>query len=94
MIALEPSVEELERMLAAVGQRIISHLATLAEQPASDLQTLAPEAVAEPPQWGRPLEETLDTLFRRVIPPGVNSAGPGYLGFVPGVASLVRPLRI
>lgn len=84
MIALEPSVEELERMLAAVGQRIISHLATLAEQPASDLQTLAPEAVADPPQWGRPLEETLDTLFRRVIPPGVNSAGPGYLGFVPG----------
>ena len=84
MIALEPSVEELERMLATVGQRIISHLATLAEQPASDLQTLAPEAVADPPQWGRPLEETLDTLFRRVIPPGVNSAGPGYLGFVPG----------
>ena len=45
MIALEPSVEELERMLAAVGQRIISHLATLAEQEGNALDAELVELV-------------------------------------------------
>ena len=36
------------------------------------------------PETGRPAGELLDLLFEKVIPKGFNTAGPGYLAYIPG----------
>ena len=36
------------------------------------------------PEHGVPLDELLDPLFREWIPRSFNTAGPGYLAFIPG----------
>jgi aromatic-L-amino-acid decarboxylase len=42
-------------------------------------------ALAEPmPEKGEPYERLLDLLFDRAIPRSFNTAGPGYLAYIPG----------
>ena len=36
------------------------------------------------PEIGRPAEELLDLLFQSVVPKSFNTAGPGYLAYIPG----------
>ena len=36
------------------------------------------------PEKGTPVEQLLDLLFDRVIPKSFNTAGPGYLAYIPG----------
>jgi len=36
------------------------------------------------PESGEPAERLLDLLFEKVIPLGFNTAGPGYLAYIPG----------
>jgi aromatic-L-amino-acid decarboxylase len=96
---LELSAEALGRLIDAARDRILAHIASLPQQPAADNQGGAALArsLAEPlPQEGRPYEELLDLLFTRVIPKSFNTAGPGYLAYIPGgglphsaVASLI-----
>jgi aromatic-L-amino-acid decarboxylase len=96
---LELSGEALRGLIAAATERIVAHIETLPEQPAADTEGGAELArsLAEPlPERGRPVEELLDLLFSRVIPKSFNTAGPGYLAYIPGgglphsaVASLI-----
>jgi aromatic-L-amino-acid/L-tryptophan decarboxylase len=84
---LELSGPELARLIDAAKDRILAHIASLPGQPSADVEggiELA-HSLEEPlPTEGRPYEELLDLLFTRVIPKSFNTAGPGYLAYIPG----------
>lgn len=82
---LEPSVPEMRQMLATAGERVIAYLSNLGQEAASGPAGHGPvAAMAMPPAAAQPLDTLLDHLFNDLLPSGVNSAGPGYLGYVPG----------
>ena len=84
---LEPSPEQMRRLVEAAMSRIVPHLASLGEQPAADVDGAADVArslVARMPGTGRPMEELLALLFERAVPKSFNTAGPGYLAYIPG----------
>lgn len=83
--SLEPSTQEMRQMLATAGERVIAYLSNLGQEIASSPTSHVPVApMAMLPAAGQPLDALLDHLFNDVLPPGVNTAGPGYLGYVPG----------
>ncbi|MFW6198315.1 MAG: pyridoxal phosphate-dependent decarboxylase family protein [Acidobacteriota bacterium] len=85
--ALEPDTAEMRSMLDAVGRRLVEHVASLPEQPADGTDgalQAARAATEELPREGRPLDELLDYLFEEAIPRSYNTAGPGYLAYIPG----------
>lgn len=84
---LEPSPEQMRRLVEAAMARIVPHLASIGEQPAADVDGAADVArslVARMPRTGRPVEELLALLFERAVPKSFNTAGPGYLAYIPG----------
>src|SRR5215218_2122998 len=84
---LELSGDEMRRLVEAAMERIAKHVDTLPEQPASSTEgglRLA-RSLAEPlPQDATPFPKLLDLLFDRAVPRSLNTAGPGYLAYVPG----------
>jgi aromatic-L-amino-acid decarboxylase len=84
---LELEGPALARMIDAARDRILAHIASLPRQPSASVEggiELA-HALEEPlPQQGQPYETLLDLLFDRVIPKSFNTAGPGYLAYIPG----------
>ena len=85
--SLELEGEALRSLIDAAADRILAHLGSLARQPATDSEggaALARSLVEPMPEAGRPAEELLDLLFSRVIPKSFNTAGPGYLAYIPG----------
>ncbi|HET9226492.1 MAG TPA: aminotransferase class V-fold PLP-dependent enzyme [Thermoanaerobaculia bacterium] len=84
---LELSGAEMRRLVEAAMERIAEHVDTLPDQPASFTEgglRLA-RSLAEPlPQNGTPFPKLLDLLFDRAVPRSLNTAGPGYLAYVPG----------
>lgn len=85
--SLELSPDALRGLIDAATRRIVAHIASLPDQPSSDTEGGAALArsLAEPlPESGRPAEELLELLFTRVIPKSFNTAGPGYLAYIPG----------
>jgi len=84
---LELSTGEVRRLIEAATARILTYLESLPGQPSADTEggaALARSLREELPETGRPAEELLDLLFRKVIPKGFNTAGPGYLAYIPG----------
>lgn len=84
---LELSSEELRRLIEAATERILAYIESLPRQPSSNAEggaDLARSLRELLPESGRPVEELLDLLFQRVIPKGFNTAGPGYLAYIPG----------
>ncbi len=84
---LEPSAAEMRALVAAAMERIVAHLETLPDQPAADVEGAveAARALASAlPREGRPFEELLELLFERAVPKSFNTAGPGYLAYIPG----------
>jgi len=85
--SLELSGETLRALIEAATERVLRHIESLPRQPAADTEggkALA-RSLSEPlPEVGRPAEELLDLLFDRVIPKSFNTAGPGYLAYIPG----------
>src|SRR5687767_6400534 len=83
---LEPDSEELERWMTACQAFVSEHLARLPEMPSWDTDGAdeAAQAFREPvPEEGRPMEELLSRLDP-AIRKSFNTAGPGYLAFIPG----------
>ena len=84
---LELEGPALARLIDAAKDRILAHIASLPRQPSADVEggiALA-HSLEEPlPQEGQPYEKLLDLLFDRVIPKSFNTAGPGYLAYIPG----------
>lgn len=84
---LEPSGEEMRHMVSLAMRRIVAHLESLPEQPPTNLDgafRLARSLVEPLPEEGVPYSELLAFLFDRAIPKSFNSAGPGYLAYIPG----------
>jgi aromatic-L-amino-acid/L-tryptophan decarboxylase len=85
--SLELSGEALGRLIDAAKERILRHIETLPQQPAADTEgavELARSLIEPLPKQGRPYGELLELLFEKVIPKSFNTAGPGYLAYIPG----------
>ena len=74
-------------MVDLTMDRVVRHIEALPTQPmhgTAGAKKLA-RALREPmPERGVPFERLLRLLFGRVIPASLNSASPGYLGYIPG----------
>ena len=84
---LELSGEQLQQLVDAAMARIIPHIDSLPEQPSADIEgaaELARSLVEPVPQKGAPLDEVLDLVFNKALPKSFNTAGPGYLAYIPG----------
>jgi len=87
---LEPNGAEMRAAIDAVAARIFQHVESLPDQPAwggADTEDVARavRAAREPvPAGGSDLEEVLDYLFSEAVPRSFNTAGPGYLAYIPG----------
>ena len=84
---LEPSAEEMRAMADRTTQRVIDHIASLPSQPATYTEDGAAvaRALAESlPEQGTAFTELLDLLFDQAVPVSYNTAGPGYLAYIPG----------
>ena len=85
--SLELTGEELRAAVDAAMARIVPHIDSLYAQPAAYVSGGAELArsLAEPlPEQGVSLEETLDLIFDRALSKSYNTAGPGYLAYIPG----------
>lgn len=84
---LEMSGAAFKAMVDAAMERLVAHIDSLPLQPAHHLEGAAAlaRALAEPvPEQGVPLDELLRILFDRALPVSFNTAGPGYLAYIPG----------
>lgn len=84
---LELSGEALRRLIDSATGRILEYIESLPRQPSADNEgsaALARSLRESLPESGTPAEELLDLLFQKVIPKGFNTAGPGYLAYIPG----------
>ncbi len=84
---LELTGDELRRLVEAALDRIVAHVDSLPHQPAADVEggaELARSLVEPLPESGEPLERVLDLIFDRAVPKSYNTAGPGYLAYIPG----------
>src|SRR5512139_1994598 len=83
---LEPDRARLEEMTRAVARLVLDHVSSLDTQPAHELAGAAAlrasfrEGV---PEAGRPLDDVLGRL-EGAIAKSYNTAGPGYLAYIPG----------
>ena len=85
-LPLDPAPEELERWLAVASAFVADHVRRLPAMPSYGTEgaPAATEALLGPvPEDGRPLEEAL-ALLKPAIEASFNTAGPGYLAFIPG----------
>jgi aromatic-L-amino-acid/L-tryptophan decarboxylase len=83
---LEPDTERMRALHDAVGGRIADWIAALPHRPADatpDAADLNRLVSAPPPEEGRPLDELLDVVVA-AAEATYESAGPGYLAYVPG----------
>lgn len=84
---LELSGSQFRELAELALDRIVPHIDSLAEQPAWNLDnadSIARSISQELPTTATSVNEILDSLFDDYIPLSLNSAGPGYLGYVPG----------
>ncbi|HVR71996.1 MAG TPA: aminotransferase class I/II-fold pyridoxal phosphate-dependent enzyme [Vicinamibacteria bacterium] len=84
---LEPDAAEMRRLVGAALERIVAHIESLPSQPSADVLGAAELArsLAEPlPETGSALGPLLDLVFDRAVPKSFNTAGPGYLAYIPG----------
>jgi len=84
---LEPSADEMRRLVEATMERVVRHIESLPEQPSFDVD--GGDAVARVLRESMPEEGTdfgaiLNVLFDQAAPKSFNTAGPGYLAYIPG----------
>ncbi|MBE0593858.1 MAG: aminotransferase class I/II-fold pyridoxal phosphate-dependent enzyme [Gemmatimonadales bacterium] len=74
-------------MVDAAMERIVAHVESLPSQPAHHVdgaEELARALREALPERGTALPELLDLVFDRAAPTSFNTAGPGYLAYIPG----------
>ena len=84
---LELSGAEFRRLAGLALDRIVPFVESLPSQPASALEhpiELARELAEPVPEDGTPFDRILALLFDRAVPTSYNTAGPGYLAYIPG----------
>jgi len=84
---LELTGSELRDLMDAILARVVRHVDSLPDQPAhhlDDAEALA-RTLAEPlGDHPTALPAVLDQFFERAVPTSFNTAGPGYLAYIPG----------
>jgi len=86
-IELELSGSEMRALVDQAMERIAQHIDSLPEQPAGYAgggARLARSLVESLPETGTDFDELLRLIFDRATPKSFNTAGPGYLAYVPG----------
>ena len=84
---LEPAGPEMRRLVELAVDRIVAHIESLPSQPSVDVEGAVELArsLSEPlPETPTPYAQLLDLLFERAVPKSFNTAGPGYLAYIPG----------
>src|SRR5512146_282617 len=84
---LEPSREEMQQLAERAVRRVLDHLASLPQQPASDVSdalALSRSLIEGIPWTPGDVEAIFDLLFETAVPKSFNAAGPGYLAYIPG----------
>jgi aromatic-L-amino-acid decarboxylase len=84
---LELAGQDMRRLVDQAMERIVDYIESLPSQPAIDIEGTAGVArsVMEPlPEHGAAFPALLDRLFNDLVPKGYNTAGPGYLAYIPG----------
>ncbi|HUO85393.1 MAG TPA: aminotransferase class I/II-fold pyridoxal phosphate-dependent enzyme [Thermoanaerobaculia bacterium] len=84
---LEPGAGEMRRMVDLAMEQIVAHILSLPNQPAANTEgavELARSLVEPLPERGEGYETLLHRLFDEWIPKSFNTAGPGYLAYIPG----------
>ncbi len=84
---LELDGPELRRLIRLATDRVARFVETLPAQPAADVEggvELARSLAEDLPEGGTSFEALLELLFDRVVPKSFNTAGPGYLAYIPG----------
>ncbi|MDC0666713.1 pyridoxal phosphate-dependent decarboxylase family protein [Nannocystis radixulma] len=84
---LEPDAAAMQALVAAAMARICEHIEALPRMPACDVAggaALARELREQLPERGSTFEHVLEVLFDRAVPCSFNTAGPGYLAYIPG----------
>ncbi len=84
---LEPSGAEMRRLVDATMDRIVAHIESLPQQPSFEIkggEEVARELRESMPETGADLASVLDVIFDRATPKSFNTAGPGYLAYIPG----------
>ena len=87
LASLELPPERMRALGEQVLARVVAHLASLERQPACGdvaAQDLCRSLRAGPPEHGTELEALLTPLFEQWVGRSFNTAGPGYLAFIPG----------
>lgn len=77
----------MRRIVDEAMRRIVSHIESLPEQPAQNVEGATEQArtLIEPlPERGEAYESLIAKLFDDYIPRSFNAAGPGYLAYIPG----------
>ncbi len=86
-LTLELSPAEMRRLVDEAMERIVRFFETLPEQSSKDTEgapELARQVIEPLPRGGGDFQEMLGLLFDRWIPKTFNTAGPGYLAYIPG----------
>jgi len=84
---LELSPEAMSELLERVKEKLVVHIATLPQQAASNVangEALADKLREPLPKSSLPVQDLLDQLFDEAISTSFNSAGPGYMAYIPG----------
>jgi len=83
---LEPSLNEMKSMGELCVDFVAHHIESLPQQDSQSLEEAGRMAAyfrEEPPEDGSALEELLE-VFSMALPYSMNTAGPGYMAFIPG----------
>ncbi len=84
---LELSPEQMRRMILTATERIVAHIESLPRQPASGAENAAVVDRVRTdrlPHVGQPFAELVRQLFDDIVPHSFNTAGPGFMAYVPG----------
>jgi aromatic-L-amino-acid decarboxylase len=84
---LELDEKAMRDIVAATLDRVVEHVGGLSSSLVNDAprgRAVAHAMSDKVPEHGTSFESLLDVLFEDVIPTSVNTAGPGYVGYIPG----------
>lgn len=84
--SLELSSDAMRAATESSARFAIRHIETLEEQPSWDLdgaEAIAASVREPPPETGTPIDALLERLAE-AVPKSFNTAGPGYLAYIPG----------